>query len=96
MSSHLHLQLAEIASLYDRLVSIHPPEKWSKTKLLKPALRNEVNHCSFEISRRIDAIRELIDGQILMEDIDLHNSKKAKTFFELILPRTELILNALD
>lgn len=89
MSSNLHLQLAEISNLFDRLVSILPLGKWGEVKELKAPLKEEVSRISFSISRRIDALREIIDEKILKEDIDLHNSKKAKTYFNDILPRSD-------
>lgn len=94
-SSRLHIQLAEAVRLYDRLVAILPPDRWDRSERLKvlselsPPLRRELAQISYSLNRRIDALRELIDEQILKESVDLHNSWKAKRFFDEILPRTE-------
>lgn len=91
MSSHLHLQLARITSLYERLVSMLPPDRWGEVKQVSSALRETIKRDAYEITRMVDGIREMIDKRILVEDIDLHSSQKAKIFFDEILPRSDLL-----
>lgn len=89
MSSKLHLQLAEITSLYDRLVSILPPDKWEDIDSLAPPLGKEVSQITYAIDRLTDSLREILDDQILKETVDVHNSRKADIFFNRILPHAD-------
>ena len=85
----IQLHLAEIASIYARLIGVIPPDQWKGVAALSKPQRTIAGDCAFELCRRIHVVRELLDESLLAAQIKISDTSQAQLFFNEIQPRRE-------
>ena len=99
-ATKIQLHLAEIASIYNRLVGVIPPDRWKSASELPPEKKTIVRDCALALSNSIDVVRELLDESLLAAQIKISDTSQAKQFFNEIQQRrddlSDLWLESID
>ena len=80
-ATKIQLHLAQIASIYNRLVGVIPPDRWKSVAELPPEQKTIVGNYALALSNRIDVVRELLDESLLAAQIKISDTSQARQFF---------------
>lgn len=87
----MQLYLAEIAAIFSRVNKFLSPDHRARLSDLDDASRKAIADDAFDLTLRIDAVRDLLDEALLSAEVKLGNSAQARLYFDSIEPQREAL-----